>query len=163
TASRGSGAAPRRRSARGPWHHRPVPPRRPALPGRRPVPGRAGRTGRTRPPGSAAARAPSRDACVSPSVYTWDAARSRVGPAFPGHEHWRTVVNMSVHPRTPEVSVRVKRPLLDVVAEVLVADPAAALAEVAAAAGIGRTTLHKHYATRDDLVTAVAHRAIDLW
>lgn len=49
------------------------------------------------------------------------------------------------------------------VAEVLVADPAASLAEVASAAGIGRTTLHKHYATRDDLVTAVAHRAIDLW
>src|SRR5262245_66641957 len=72
-------------------------------------------------------------------------------------------MNMTVHPRTDEVSVRVKRPLLDVVAEVLVADPAASLAEVAAAAGIGRTTLHKHYATRDDLVTAVAHRAMDLW
>jgi hypothetical protein len=38
-------------------------------------------------------------------------------------------------------------PLLDVAAEVLVADPAASLAEVAVAAGIGRTTLHKHYAT----------------
>ena len=48
-------------------------------------------------------------------------------------------------------------------AEVLVADPAASLAEVAAAAGIGRTTLHKHYATRDDLLCAVGHRAIDLW
>jgi AcrR family transcriptional regulator len=70
---------------------------------------------------------------------------------------------MSVHPRTHEVSVRVRRPLLDVVAEVLVADPSASLAEVAAAAGIGRTTLHKHYATRDDLVAAVAHRAVDLW
>lgn len=54
-----------------------------------------------------------------------------------------------------------RRPLLDVVAEVLVANPGASLAAVAAAAGIGRTTLHKHYATRDDLVTAVAHRAID--
>jgi AcrR family transcriptional regulator len=53
-------------------------------------------------------------------------------------------------------------PLLDVAAEVLVADPAAALAEVAAAAGIGRTTLHKHYATRDDLLCAVGHRALDL-
>jgi AcrR family transcriptional regulator len=53
--------------------------------------------------------------------------------------------------------------LLDVAAEVLVADPAAALAEVAEAAGIGRTTLHKHYATRDDLLRAVAHRALDLW
>ena len=53
--------------------------------------------------------------------------------------------------------------LLDVAAEVLVADPAASLAEVAEAAGIGRTTLHKHYATRDDLLTAVGNRALDLW
>jgi AcrR family transcriptional regulator len=53
--------------------------------------------------------------------------------------------------------------LLDVAAEVLVADPAASLAEVAEAAGIGRTTLHKHYATRDDLLLAVGYRAIDLW
>ncbi len=48
-------------------------------------------------------------------------------------------------------------------AEVLVADPAASLAEVADAAGIGRTTLHKHYATRVDLLCAVGQRAIDLW
>ena len=54
-------------------------------------------------------------------------------------------------------------PLLDVAAEVLVADPAASLAEVAEAAGIGRTTLHKYYATRDDLLRAVGHRAVDLW
>jgi AcrR family transcriptional regulator len=50
-----------------------------------------------------------------------------------------------------------------VVAEVLLANPGASLGEVAAAAGIGRTTLHKHYATRDALVKAVGHRAIDLW
>ncbi|MGH3189598.1 MAG: TetR/AcrR family transcriptional regulator [Streptosporangiaceae bacterium] len=56
-----------------------------------------------------------------------------------------------------------RRSLLDVAAEVLVADPAASLAQVAEAAGIGRTTLHKHYATRDDLLLAVGHRAIDLW
>ena len=53
--------------------------------------------------------------------------------------------------------------LLDIAVEVLVADPAAALAEVAEAAGIGRTTLHKHYATREDLLRAVGHRALDLW
>jgi AcrR family transcriptional regulator len=69
---------------------------------------------------------------------------------------------MIVHPTT--VPRRAVRPsLLDVAAEVLVADPAASLAEVAAAAGIGRTTLHKQYATRDDLLCAVGHRAIDLW
>ena len=69
---------------------------------------------------------------------------------------------MSVHAVAP--LRRGTRPsLLDVAAEVLVADPAASLAEVAEAAGIGRTTLHKHYATRDDLLCAVGHRAIDLW
>ena len=56
-----------------------------------------------------------------------------------------------------------RQSLLDVAAEVLVADPAASLAQVAEAAGIGRTTLHKQYATRDDLLLAVGHRAIDLW
>ena len=57
----------------------------------------------------------------------------------------------------------VKRPLLDVVAEVLVAQPGASLAEVAQAAGISRTTLHKHYATRDELVRAVGLRATEIW
>lgn len=56
-----------------------------------------------------------------------------------------------------------KRPLLDVVAEVLLAQPGASLAEVAEAAGISRTTLHKHYATRDELVLAVGLRATEIW
>jgi AcrR family transcriptional regulator len=56
-----------------------------------------------------------------------------------------------------------RQPLLDVVAEVLVADPSASLAQVAEAAGIGRTTLHKHYATRDELIRAVGQRAVQLW
>jgi AcrR family transcriptional regulator len=71
-------------------------------------------------------------------------------------------MNMTV--RSPESarSRRGTRPsLLDVAAQVLVADPAASLAEVAQAAGIGRTTLHKHYATREDLLRAVGDRAID--
>lgn len=59
--------------------------------------------------------------------------------------------------------VRGRVSLLDVAAEVLVADPSASLAEVAEAAGIGRTTLHKHFATRDDLIRAVGLRALDLW
>jgi len=72
------------------------------------------------------------------------------------------ILNMSVHTVvSPRRDTRLS--LLDVAAEVLVADPAASLAEVAEAAGIGRTTLHKHYATRDGLVCAVGHRAIDLW
>jgi AcrR family transcriptional regulator len=58
---------------------------------------------------------------------------------------------------------RVKRSLLDVVAEVFVADPGVSLAAVAEAVGISRTTLHNHYATRDDLLSAVGNRVLDLW
>lgn len=53
--------------------------------------------------------------------------------------------------------------MLDVAVEVLVADPAASLAEVASAAGIGRTTLHKHFPTREDLLHAVGLRALSAW
>jgi AcrR family transcriptional regulator len=70
---------------------------------------------------------------------------------------------MSVRTVDPAPKRAGKPSLLDVAAEVLVGDPAASLAEVAEAAGIGRTTLHKQYATRDDLIRAVGHRAIDLW
>jgi AcrR family transcriptional regulator len=69
-------------------------------------------------------------------------------------------MNMSVRVPVRRSSVA---SLLDIAAEVLVADPSASLAEVAEAAGIGRTTLHKHYATRDDLMRAVGHRALDVW
>jgi AcrR family transcriptional regulator len=85
-------------------------------------------------------------------------------------------MNMTVHSldaasaqgRTPRSrgsrgSRAAKRSLLDVAAEVLVADPSASLTQVAEAAGIGRTTLHKQYATREDLLRAVGHRVIDLW
>src|SRR5215475_9965697 len=70
---------------------------------------------------------------------------------------------MSVHLIARRSTSSTKSSLLDVATEVLVGDPAASLADVAEAAGIGRTTLHKHYATRDDLLRAVGHRAIDLW
>ncbi len=82
-----------------------------------------------------------------------------------GCGHRRTIANMPEHlqtataPATPTAG----RSLLDVAATTLVADPAASLATVAGSAGISRTTLHKHFATRDDLVRAVAHRALDLW
>jgi AcrR family transcriptional regulator len=56
-----------------------------------------------------------------------------------------------------------KAAVLDAAVEVLVSDPSASLAEVAEAAGIGRTTLHKHWATRDELLRAVGHRAMDRW
>jgi AcrR family transcriptional regulator len=72
-------------------------------------------------------------------------------------------MNMCVHHGGGRPRGHDARTLLDLAAEVLAADPAASLAEVAQAAGIGRTTLHKPYATRDDLLRAVEHRALDLW
>jgi len=73
-------------------------------------------------------------------------------------------MNMDVQSASVRWGMRRPIPtLLDIAAEVLVDNPAASLAEVAKAAGIGRTTLHKQYATRDDLVRAVAHRALDIW
>jgi len=58
-------------------------------------------------------------------------------------------------------SAKPKPSLLECAAEALVANPSASLAEVAQAAGIGRTTLHKQYATRQDLLVAVAHESLD--
>lgn len=52
--------------------------------------------------------------------------------------------------------------LLEIATEVLVVDPTASLGDVARAAGIGRTTLHKHYPTRHALLVALARDALDL-
>lgn len=52
--------------------------------------------------------------------------------------------------------------LLDAAVTYLVSNPRASLADIAAAAGIGRTTLFKRYATRDELEHAVAMRAVDV-
>ena len=46
--------------------------------------------------------------------------------------------------------------LLDAAVTYLVVNPRASLADIAAAAGMGRTTLFKRYATRDELEHAVA-------
>jgi AcrR family transcriptional regulator len=51
--------------------------------------------------------------------------------------------------------------LLDAAATFLLTNPKASLADIAAAAGVGRTTLFKRYATRDELEHAVAMRALD--
>jgi AcrR family transcriptional regulator len=53
-------------------------------------------------------------------------------------------------------------PVLDTAAAVFAKDPAASLGQVAGAAGIGRTTLHKQFPTRHDLLVAVAARALDI-
>ncbi|WP_020672074.1 TetR/AcrR family transcriptional regulator [Amycolatopsis nigrescens] len=68
---------------------------------------------------------------------------------------------MSVHIRRSTIA-RERPSTLEIAADVLVADATASLAEVAKAAGIGRTTLHKHYPTRQALLVAVAHDSLRL-
>jgi AcrR family transcriptional regulator len=58
-------------------------------------------------------------------------------------------------------AVRNRQRLLDAAARVLGDDPAATLEDVAAAAGVGRATLHRHFARREDLVRAVFVGALD--
>lgn len=53
--------------------------------------------------------------------------------------------------------------LLDRAMRHLNADPAASLTEVAAAAGVGRATLHRHFPGRGDLVHAIGARCLDGW
>lgn len=52
--------------------------------------------------------------------------------------------------------------MLEAASRALLESPGASLAEVAAAAGVSRTTLHSRYATRQELLVALAHDAIDL-
>lgn len=52
--------------------------------------------------------------------------------------------------------------ILQTATSVLLKDPTASLADVAHAAGVGRTTLHKRFPTRTDLIRALANDALDL-
>ncbi|MGH3821924.1 MAG: TetR/AcrR family transcriptional regulator [Pseudonocardiaceae bacterium] len=52
--------------------------------------------------------------------------------------------------------------VLETATRVLLADPAASLADVARAAGISRTSLYTLYPTRAALLVALAHEAMDL-
>jgi AcrR family transcriptional regulator len=54
-----------------------------------------------------------------------------------------------------------KSAVLDAASRALLVSPGASLGEVAAAAGVSRTTLHSRYATRQDLLVALAHDAMD--
>jgi AcrR family transcriptional regulator len=51
--------------------------------------------------------------------------------------------------------------LLAVATQVLNADPGASLQDIARAADIGRTTLHRYFPTRTDLMAAMTQRALD--
>ena len=52
------------------------------------------------------------------------------------------------------VRERTRRAILGAAASVLARDRAATLADVAAAAGVGRSTLHRYFADREELVSA---------
>lgn len=56
---------------------------------------------------------------------------------------------------------RTRRELLDAATTVLTKDGSASLAEVAAAAGVGRTTLHRYFPTRVALIRALVEDALD--
>ena len=61
-------------------------------------------------------------------------------------------------PGTPEST---RQAVLRAAATLLAADAGASLAEIAAAAGVGRTTVHRVFPTRSDLLTALALDAVD--
>jgi AcrR family transcriptional regulator len=56
---------------------------------------------------------------------------------------------------------RTRRALLDAAVTVLTKDSSASLAEVASVAGVGRTTLHRSYPTREGLIRALGGAALD--
>ncbi|MCD4534710.1 TetR/AcrR family transcriptional regulator [Nocardioides sp. cx-169] len=53
--------------------------------------------------------------------------------------------------------------VLDAALRCLIADPTASLGEVAGAIGIGRATLHRHFASREALLHEIGQRALDRW
>lgn len=42
-------------------------------------------------------------------------------------------------------------------------DPTSSMADIAAAAGIGRATLHRHFSGREELLTEIGTRSLDRW
>ncbi|MFI7439754.1 TetR/AcrR family transcriptional regulator [Nonomuraea indica] len=42
-------------------------------------------------------------------------------------------------------------------------DPTASMAQLAGAVGVSRATLHRHFSSREELMLALGHRALDRW
>lgn len=59
------------------------------------------------------------------------------------------------------VRARTRRAILDAAIEKLTKQPSATLADIAAAANVGRTTVHRYFAERSDLIDAISHDALD--
>lgn len=62
---------------------------------------------------------------------------------------------------TTAVQARTRRAILDAAVRVLSADFGAPLAEIARQAGVGRTTLHRYFPERGDLLSAIAADALE--
>lgn len=54
-----------------------------------------------------------------------------------------------------------RQALIEAAFDILSTDTGASLADIAAAAGVGRATLHRHFASRDDLLRTLTHVAIE--
>ncbi|MEV7554541.1 TetR/AcrR family transcriptional regulator [Amycolatopsis sp. NPDC089917] len=59
------------------------------------------------------------------------------------------------------VRARTRRAILDAAIETLTKQPGATLADIAAAANVGRTTVHRYFAERSDLIDGISHDALD--
>ncbi|MGI5268238.1 TetR family transcriptional regulator [Nonomuraea sp. CA-218870] len=57
---------------------------------------------------------------------------------------------------------RTRRAILDAAVSTLARNPSASLADVAAAAGVGRTTVHRYFRERSDLLSAIGAHLMEL-
>lgn len=60
-----------------------------------------------------------------------------------------------------EIRPQTRDAILEAAFQVFGRDPGASLSDVASRAGVGRATLHRHFKGRDDLMVALAHRALE--
>lgn len=67
----------------------------------------------------------------------------------------------TVAPTESGTKARTRRAILDAAVEVLSTNPGAPLSEIATAAEVGRSTLHRYYPERIDLVAALGAHALD--